>query len=393
MKGLLSPLKRLSLTRRLTCLVMIALSVACIILAAALSVAGDQMVYTIYTAQITANRGDADYSLPSISKEGDRPGTILLPGGAQADAAARGARLQYRVETIVYVVCTIAAAGVATYMIAESCLHPLLVLKQQMSGLSAQNLSAPTAGAPHTLDEIESLSNAFQDMSRRLDQAFEAQRRFSADAAHELRTPLAVIRTRLDVFSKTREHTPEEYQALLESVGRQTERLSLLVQDLLDLSCLDSAGSLEYVCLAPLLEEVALDAAPLADGRGMTLLVEGDGAVLGNPLLLARAISNLVENAVKYGREGGSIRLSARSEGDGVSVWVEDDGPGIPPEHRARIFDPFYRVDKSRSRSLGGAGLGLALVRSIVERHGGTVCIADGPGCRFRLCFPAPRGQ
>ena len=238
------PFQRLSLGKRLTLLVMIAMALSCIVLAAAMTVAGDQMLYTIYASQTTVTRGDDRYGLPTVSKGAAASGTVLLPTGEKgplyAEDRGLGAKFKYRIESIVYVICTIAVAGAATYMITENCLSPLVNLKNQVANLSAQNLSdSPEGGAPQTGDEIESLSNAFQGMRLRLDSAFETQKRFAANAAHELRTPLAAIQTRLDVFSKHEDHTEEEYQALIGSLRRQTERLSLLVKDLLDMSCME----------------------------------------------------------------------------------------------------------------------------------------------------------
>lgn len=367
----------LSLSKRLTLLVMAAMGLACVILAAAMTVAGDQMVYTIYAAQTTVTRGSEDYALPTVSKDAPR----------REDVAAK---FQYRVESIIYVICTVAAAGVAAYMITESCLHPLVALKNEVTALSAENLAAlPQSGAAPTGDEIESLSNAFEGMRRRLDGAFETQKRFSASAAHELRTPLAVIQTKLDVFSKREDHTEEEYRALIGTVGRQTERLSLLVKDLLDMSCLEEVPMDDCIDLAPLLEEVARELEPLAAPRGITFRVMGEGMALGSDRLVVRAVYNLAENAVKYGAEGGIVDLSAQTEGERVVIRVADDGPGIPPEHRDQIFEPFYRVDKSRSRSMGGAGLGLAITRAIAERHGGGIALEPtSVGTAFRLTLP-----
>lgn len=392
------PFQRLSLGKRLTLLVMIAMALSCIVLAAAMTVAGDQMRYTIYASQTTVTRGDDRYGLPTVSKGAAASGTILLPTGEKgplyAEDRGLGAKFKYRIESIVYVICTIAVAGVATYMITENCLSPLVNLKNQVANLSAQNLSdSPEGGAPQTGDEIESLSNAFQGMRLRLDSAFETQKRFAANAAHELRTPLAAIQTRLDVFSKHEDHTEEEYQALIGSLRRQTERLSLLVKDLLDMSCMEEVPMQDAIDVAPLMDEIAHELEPLAEKKGMSFRTEGGGTVLGSDRLIARALYNLAENAVKYGADGGHVVLAASFQERNVLIRVEDDGPGIPEEHREKIFEPFYRVDKSRSRAMGGAGLGLPMTRAILERHGGTIWLEERPGGGCCFCAALPTGK
>ena len=370
-------LRSASLSKRLTFLVMIALTLACVVLAAATSVAGEQMAYGIYAEQAAAARAG---------------GYELTAEAMVSGAAGATARIKYGVESFVYVICTVAVAGIATYMITENCLQPLVCLRDQVANLSVRDLSsAQDTARPRTGDEIESLSNAFEEMRQRLDGAFETQKRFSASAAHELRTPLAAIQTKLEVFSKHQTHTEEEYRALLDTVGHQTQRLSLLVKDLLDLSCTDEITRWESIDLGPLLEEIAQELEPQARARGMTFQVSGDLSALGGDRLVARAVYNLAENAVRYGGVGGTVWLTAQREGRHASVLVEDDGPGIPLEHREQIFEPFYRVDKSRSRSMGGAGLGLSMSRSILERHGGSLTLEERPGggARFRILLPS----
>lgn len=396
MKRFAGRFRNLSLSKRLTFLVMIALTIACIVLTAAMSVAGDQMVYTIYTTQTTVTQGVDGYNLPTVSKSSPGSGTILLPEeGLESPfppRADQAARLKYRTESIVYVICTVAVAGIATFMITENCLQPLVCLRDQVVGLNAQTLSSPVEPpAPQTGDEIASLTSAFSGMRRRLDGSFEAQKRFSANAAHELRTPLAAIQTKLDVFSKRDSHTEEEYAALIATVGKQTSRLSLLVKDLLDLSCTDAIPERERLALRPLLEEMLQDLAPLAQERSMTLTVSGEGETAGSERLLTRAIFNLVENALKYGRPGGHVWLMLHTDQGQTTLVVEDDGAGIPAECRDQIFEPFYRVDKSRSRAMGGAGLGLPMSRAILERHGGRLEAAERPGggARFSITLPA----
>ena len=260
-----------------------------------------------------------------------------------------------------------------------------------MAHLDAGNLSSPESlDAPRTRDEVENLANAFQQMRLRLDEAFETQKRFSASAAHELRTPLAVIQTKLDVFSKRKSPTIEEYQALVESIRGQTERLSLLVKDLLDLSCMEEVSMDDAVEFSSILREVAQELSPAAVRREITFSVQGDGLIFGNERLLTKVVCNLAENAIKYGRTHGTIYLWSENDGNLVRVQIRDDGPGIPKEHWKKVFEPFYRVDKSRARAMGGAGLGLPMTKAVVERHGGTITLSTAPegGACFTLTFP-----
>lgn len=390
MRRLTCAIQDMPLCKRLTFLVVLALTGACIILTYALNVSGDQMVYTIYQSQTTVIPGSEHHQLPTVSRnDPSGSGTILLPQRSADPSGA--AHLKYRIESVIYVVCTVAVAAIATYMITENCLNPLVSLKERVAHLDAGNLSSPESlDAPRTRDEVENLANAFQQMRLRLDEAFETQKRFSASAAHELRTPLAVIQTKLDVFSKRKSPTIEEYQALVESIRGQTERLSLLVKDLLDLSCMEEVSMDDAVEFSSILREVAQELSPAAVRREITFSVQGDGLIFGNERLLTKVVCNLAENAIKYGRTHGTIYLWSENDGNLVRVQIRDDGPGIPKEHWKKVFEPFYRVDKSRARAMGGAGLGLPMTKAVVERHGGTITLSTAPegGACFTLTFP-----
>ncbi|MEG2138218.1 MAG: HAMP domain-containing sensor histidine kinase [Oscillospiraceae bacterium] len=386
MKSVKTP-RSIPLGQRLTFLVVLMMTAACILLTYAINVSGDQMAYTIYQSQHIITPGTPENQLPSVSKP--KPDHTLPDS---LDEKVLSAGFKYRIESIIYVICTVCVAGLATYMITENCLYPLVNLKEQVSGLRAHNLSGSSIVAlPKSGDEIESLSNAFNRMRQRLDEAFETQKRFSASAAHELRTPLSILQTKLDVFSKEEQHTKEEYDALLATVGTQTERLSLLVKDLLDMSCMEEVSMDDTIQLAPMLEELALDLEPTAHKRGITFTLRGDAAIWGNDRLILRALFNLAENAVQYGKVDGHILLEAETAESTAIVRISDDGPGISPEHRDKIFEPFYRADKSRSRAMGGAGLGLPMTCAIAQRHGGDIVLTENPdgGATFTLTFPS----
>ena len=227
-------------------------------------------------------------------------------------------------------------------------------------------------------------------MLARLDNAFSAQKQFVASAAHELRTPLAVMQTNLEVFYKKPEHTHQEYDRLFTMLQEQTGRLSHLAEILLDMTGLQTVERSDTISLAALTEEVFCDLDPVADKHQIRLIqTEGDCTVTGSYILLYRAVYNLVENAIKYNRPSGSVTVNIHSAESAV-LEVTDTGIGISPENQEKIFDPFYRVDKSRSRAMGGAGLGLALVSEIARQHNGQVKVTQSSekGSTIALILP-----
>ena len=252
-----------------------------------------------------------------------------------------------------------------------------------MNKIEAQNLSK-TLEVPATNDEISRLTISFNKMLARLDEAFTAQKQFSANAAHELRTPLAVIQTNLEVFARREAPALKDYQEIFAMLQEQTGRLSHLAEILLDMTGVQTVERSERISLAALTDEVFCDLASVAEQKDIELIQqEGDCIITGSYLLLYRAVYNLVENAIKYNHSGGkvtvNIHLSEEITDTSTSVnyvflEVSDTGIGIPPE---KIFTPFFRVDKSRSRAMGGAGLGLALVSEIVRQHNGQVKVLE----------------
>lgn len=296
----------------------------------------------------------------------------------------------FRFQSLAATALVILCSSALTYFLAGRALSPLHQFSTHMEEIQAKNLSQPLA-VPDTEDEIACLSRSFNRMLKRLDQAFEMQRQFSANAAHELRTPLAVIQTNLDVFRKHEHPTLEEYDQALTMFHEQTGRLSHLVEILLEMTELQTAQRTDQIFLDALAEEVLCDLAPVAEEKQITLRQSGGSAELtGNDLLLYRAVYNLVENAIKYNRTGGTVTVHIRQEADQAILTVTDTGIGILPENCEKIFDPFFRVDKSRSRAMGGAGLGLALVREIAFQHGGEVRVqkSSGQGTEIALFLP-----
>ena len=288
-------------------------------------------------------------------------------------------------------------SSICTYFISRQALLPLRRLSQEVNKIEVQNLSEALE-VPATNDEISRLTSSFNKMLARLDEAFTAQKQFSANAAHELRTPLAVIQTNLEVFARRESPSLKDYQDIFAMLQEQTGRLSHLAEILLDITGIQTIERSERISLAVLADEVFCDLASIAEQKQIELIQqEGDCIITGSYLLLYRAVYNLVENAIKYNHPGGKVTSNIRFS-TGVSntsvnyatLVVSDTGIGIPPEYQEKIFTPFFRIDKSRSRAMGGSGLGLALVNEIVRQHNGQVKVLESSkkGSTIALMLP-----
>jgi len=296
----------------------------------------------------------------------------------------------FRLQSIVATFVVILISSGLTYILTGRALSPLRQLSSHMEQIQAKNLSEPLE-IPDTEDEITRLTRSFNEMLMRLNQAFMTQRQFSANAAHELRTPLAVMQTNLDVLKKREKPTSIEYEETFQRISEQTDRLSHLVNVLLEMTELQTIERTDKISLSALIEEVICDLTQVAENKEVTLIQEdGEVIVVGNDTLLYRAVYNLVENAIKYNRKGGSVTVKAHEENHMAVLSVSDTGIGISEENWKKIFEPFIRVDKSRSRAMGGAGLGLALVQDIANQHGGNVRIIKSSehGTEFLLTLP-----
>lgn len=259
------------------------------------------------------------------------------------------------------------------YFIMEKALKPLQKLGKQIEEIQAKNLQSPVILNDGSI-EIVRLASAFNEMLKRLGDAFSAQKQFSANAAHELRTPLAVIRTKLEVFEKSEHFDIGDYIETIAMVRMQIDRLSHVIDLLLEMTELQSAKRSDRIHLAEIVEEVICDLDSIGDKKEVHLIQQsGDAQITGNDTLIYRAIYNLIENAIKYNREGGEVSVEIIRNGEFASVLVSDTGDGINPGDWEHIFEPFFKVDKSRSRDLSGTGLGLALVKEIAHQHGGDV--------------------
>lgn len=280
--------------------------------------------------------------------------------------------------------------GVITYFISGRALKPLSDFSNKIEEVQAQNLSDSRI-EENKVKELNQLSVSYNKMLDRLSAAFEVQRQFTANAAHELRTPLALMQVQLDAYNST-EHPNNDASATqtIQMVTEQNERLTKMVKTLLDMSELQTIARDETIDLDALIEEVLVDLEPLAQEKNITLNNQCNEVKLsGSDILIYRLVYNLVENAIKYNRINGSVTVKAFTKDQHIYLTVADTGNGIPKDLRERVFEPFFRLDKSRSRELGGVGLGLALVHEIVRVHDGTIQVKDNPtgGTIFEVIF------
>lgn len=325
------------------------------------------VAFAISTIFSTDELVKASITTPAISIDEDMPAIPLEPSVAATEALR-----EFRGTTVLVMICLIALGSALTYLFASKTLKPLEDLTERVHHITIHNLDEGVP-IPRTKDEVARLAQAFHDMTEKLNLSYQVQKNFSANAAHELRTPLAAIQTQLDVFQMKADRSAEEYTALLKSIGESTERLSNLVKDLLTFTNEQKIDKKEPVELRSLLEEIVFELEERAAARQIDITISGEGTVFGDDSLLQRAFYNLISNAIRYNIDGGSISIDVSDE----KVTVADTGVGIPDDAKPYVFDTFFCVDKSRSRELGGSGLGLAIVKSIVENHGGYICVKD----------------
>ena len=299
-------------------------------------------------------------------------------------------KADYRKNSLIISALLAFLGGVATYFISGHALKPIREFSEKIEEVQAQNL-ADSQIEENTVKELNQLSVSYNKMLERLSDAFEVQRQFTANAAHELRTPLALIQVQLDLYNSTR-HPGNDVDTLqtIRMVTEQNGRLSKMVKTLLDMSELQTVGRDEKIIVDALVDEVLADLEPLAQEKSIKLIGKCKAAtMIGSDILIYRLVYNLVENAIKYNHLGGQVTVTAYQKEKQVYLSVADTGSGIPEELRERVFEPFFRVDKSRSRELGGVGLGLALVREIVRVHDGSITVKSNPsgGTIFEVLF------
>ena len=303
-----------------------------------------------------------------------------------------GAQGRFRTTNWYITAAVTLLSGILAYFVSGRALKPLRSFTSQVEQVQLNNL-ADMRIDEDAISEFRQLSRSFNQMLERLNNAFSAQRQFTGNAAHELRTPLALMQAQLELFSAEHPDVRPETAEFLTLLREQTERLIQMTRTLLEMSNLRQVARNEQIQLAPMIDEIFTDLAPLAEKRSITLTAEGDGIMTGSDALIYRLIFNLTENAVKYNRPGGSVRISVTQEPEKLLLRVSDTGCGIPKEYQRSIFQPFFRVDKSRSREYGGAGLGLSLVWEIADLHGGSVWVEKSSDKGTTIAVELPTQQ
>ena len=289
-------------------------------------------------------------------------------------------KADYRKNSLIISAVLALLGGVVTYFISGHALRPIREFSDKIEKVQAQNL-ADSRIEENQVKELNQLSVSYNRMLERLSDAFEIQRQFTANAAHELRTPLALMQVQLDLYhSNSHPDNDADTVQMIQMVTEQNDRLNKMVKTLLDMSELQTVGRDDEIILDALVDEVLEDLEPLAEGKNIRLIGKcKDITMTGSDILIYRLVYNLVENAIKYNHSGGQVTVTADRKEKHVYLSVEDTGAGIPEELKERVFEPFFRVDKSRSRELGGVGLGLALVREIVRVHDGSITVKSNP--------------
>ena len=289
-------------------------------------------------------------------------------------------KADYRKNSLIISAVLALLGGVVTYFISGHALRPIREFSDKIEKVQAQNL-ADSRIEENQVKELNQLSVSYNRMLERLSDAFEIQRQFTANAAHELRTPLALMQVQLDLYhSNSHPGNDADTVQMIKMVTEQNDRLNKMVKTLLDMSELQTVGRDDEIILDALVDEVLEDLEPLAEGKNIRLIGKcKDITMAGSDILIYRLVYNLVENAIKYNHSGGQVTVTADRKEKHVYLSVEDTGAGIPEELKERVFEPFFRVDKSRSRELGGVGLGLALVREIVRVHDGSITVKSNP--------------
>ena len=380
-------MKHLSLQWRITLMSVLLIGVTCISMNLLLCSSGmyymDTIANTIQGGTVLIDvEGEVSFDPQLVAPDEDL--TIIVDG-------AQG---RFRTTNWYITAAVTLLSGILAYFVSGHALKPLRSFASQVEQVQMSNL-ADMKISEDVLPEFRQFSHSFNQMLERLNNAFAAQRQFTGNAAHELRTPLALMQAQLELFSAEHPDVRPETAEFLTLLREQTERLTQMTKTLLEMSNLQQVARNEQIQLIPMIEEIFTDLAPLAEKRGVTLKAEGDGVMTGSDALIYRLIFNLTENAVKYNRPGGSVWVYVTQEPEKLLIRVSDTGRGIPEEFQRSIFQPFFRIDKSRSREYGGAGLGLSLVWEIADIHGGSVRVEESSknGTVIAAEFPIQYGS
>ena len=380
-------MKRMSLQWRLTCITTLCIAIICGCLTMFVYKNGVHYIDSLQDA---------------VESQGDEKGNksdeiyISIPDDKWDEFADEFSiqvynnKADYKRNSLIITVLLALLGGVVTYFISGHALRPISEFSDKIEEVQAQNLSDSRI-EENNVKELNQLGISYNKMLERLSEAFEIQRQFTANAAHELRTPLALMQVQLDLYNSA-SHPGNDADTLqtIKMVTEQNDKLNRMVKTLLDMSELQTVGRDDKIILDAIVEEVLADLEPLAVEKNIKLIGKcEDATMIGSDILIYRLVYNLVENAIKYNHPLGQVTVTAYQRNKHVYLSVEDTGSGIPKELRERVFEPFFRVDKSRSRELGGVGLGLAFVREIVRVHDGSICIKSGKteGTIFEVTF------
>lgn len=378
-------MKKISLQWRITLMTALLIGITCIAMNLLLCSSGIYYMDTIADTlqgsdKILLDEEDTISFDPQLAAP-DGELTILIDG-------AQG---RFRTTNWYITAVVTALSGILAYFVSGHALKPLRSFASQTEKVQLNNL-ADIRINENVLPEFRQLGHSLNQMLERLNNAFSAQKQFTGNAAHELRTPLALMQAQLELFSAEHPDVLPETAEFLALLREQTERLTQMTKTLLEMSNLQQVARNEQLQLAPMVEEIFTDLAPLAEKRSITLEAEGDAALTGSDALIYRLLFNLTENAVKYNRPGGSVRVELAQGQEKCIIHVSDTGCGIPEEYQQSIFHPFFRVDKSRSREYGGAGLGLSLVWEIANLHGGSVWVEESSDKGTTIAVELPAG-
>ena len=380
-------MKRMSLQWRLTCITTLCIAIICGCLTIFVYKNGVHYIDSLQDA---------------VESQGDEKGNksdeiyISIPDDKWDEFADEFSvqvynnKADYKRNSLIITVLLALLGGVVTYFISGHALRPIREFSDKIEEVQAQNLSDSRI-EENNVKELNQLGISYNKMLERLSEAFEIQRQFTANAAHELRTPLALMQVQLDLYNSA-SHPGNDADTLqtIKMVTEQNDKLNRMVKTLLDMSELQTVGRDDKIILDAIVEEGLADLEPLAVEKNIKLIGKcEDATMIGSDILIYRLVYNLVENAIKYNHPLGQVTVTAYQRNKHVYLSVEDTGSGIPKELRERVFEPFFRVDKSRSRELGGVGLGLAFVREIVRVHDGSICIKSGKtgGTIFEVTF------
>lgn len=377
-------MKKLSLQWRITLMTALLIGLTCVFMNVLIGYSGRHYMDSIgsyITGYGDADKGEPEYFDPE-QKKLDEELTIVVHGAQESF-----------ITTNWYITAAVTIFGGAlAYFLSGRALKPLRVFTSRVEKVQPNNLTDMKI-TEDVLPEFRQFSKSFNQMLDRLDEGFSAQRQFTGNAAHELRTPLSLMQVQLELFSAEHPDMLPETADFLRLLREQTERMTQMTKTLLEMSELRTVPCTDRIEIGPLAEEIIADLAPLAEKKGIILESDGDGAMIGSDTLIYRLLYNLTENAIRYNRPNGKVRITVTDEDGRLVIRVADTGCGIPEQYRESIFQPFFRVDKSRSRENGGVGLGLSLVWEISALHGGEVRVekSSEEGTTIAVKFPQPQ--